>query len=672
MYRFLYITSERNITEQNLAYARRLDVDQIDELALEHLSSFEEKLQAVEERLRDIDLSQYDAIITRGSLEGVVRELQHPKIHIPIIPIQFLGATTIHMIATVMREHPEEFERPEVKVWVLSHHAVYIDLYVMRSVFHANVENKIVSRKINEEIFQQARDEGVDFLLCGPQNCRRAQKYGIRAYYDPNVDETETINNTIAKAVEVVRYLRQQNERTQMIEKIMDYCFEALLQTDEEGRMIYLNKEMRRLLEQNPDRIYGRYLWDVIPEIEHADLNRVIDKRENIYGSVIELADRRRAIINLIPNIRGDKVVGAILYLYQKDKIDTLDMQLNQKTYEKGLYARYHIEDIIGQSEVMETCRFRVRQFARHHANVLILGESGTGKELFAQSIHNHSLRRGKPFVAINCGAMPENLLESELFGYVGGAFTGASSKGKKGLIEQADHGTIFLDEIGEMSLSGQVRLLRVLEERAITRIGDDKQTPIDVRIVAATNKKLAQEVQKGHFREDLYYRLNVLTLNIPPLRERGDDVGILAEYFLERYSRENDKDVVLDPEAMQVLRSYSWPGNVRQLRNFCERLVIVSDRKTVGRDMLETQIREIYQQEVPGSAPDHGAPLQTNSSIESFEGNAGQTGDAEEKTRILEALRENYGNRVETANTLHMSRATLWRKMKRYGIDKL
>ncbi|MEI3187243.1 MAG: sigma 54-interacting transcriptional regulator [Lachnospiraceae bacterium] len=418
-------------------------------------------------------------------------------------------------------------------------------------------------------------------------------------------------------------------------------------------------------------------LWSVYlgsdPDLEMADIRRVIENRENIYSSMVEVRQKQRAIINLIPNIRNGKCEGAILYLYQKTKIDTLDMQLKQKSYERGLYARYHFEDIIGQSEMMETCRFRAKQFARHHANVLILGESGTGKELFAQSIHNFSLRKGNPFVAINCGALPESLLESELFGYVGGAFTGANSKGKKGLIEQADKGTIFLDEIGEMSPEGQVRLLRVLEERTITRIGDDRQIPVNVRIIAATNRNLYQEVQKGKFREDLYYRLNVLTLNIPPLRKRREDIELLANHFLEKYSRENEKHVVLDAGAMEVLKNYPWRGNVRQLRNFCERLVIISDRRVIGRELLQSQIQEIYQQENEEIEETELSTLKSGTSTAESDMVVAERQEQDEETerqRILAELKLCLGNRGETAKNLHMSRATLWRKMKKYGIS--
>ena len=673
MYRILYVTSEKKINEMMLEYAKSLEIVMVDEVVVPRLENYEVDEEVAEQKISQLDMKLYDAVICRGGMEKVLRGFQNPPIQIPIIPVQFLGATTFNMMADVKNKHPEEFEKPEVKVWVLSHHPVYIDPYAMQVAFHAVVENKNVEKQTKAELFQSALKNKVDFLLCGPNNCLIAKQYGIHAYYNADVDETETINNTIRQAIEVIHSIQQQRERAKMIENIMDYCFEALLQTDPSGRVIYFNEEMRKLFECAPSELYGQYIWDLIPDLERADIRRVIENRENIYSSMVEVRQKQRAIINLIPNIRNGKCEGAILYLYQKTKIDTLDMQLKQKSYERGLYARYHFEDIIGQSEMMETCRFRAKQFARHHANVLILGESGTGKELFAQSIHNFSLRKGNPFVAINCGALPESLLESELFGYVGGAFTGANSKGKKGLIEQADKGTIFLDEIGEMSPEGQVRLLRVLEERTITRIGDDRQIPVNVRIIAATNRNLYQEVQKGKFREDLYYRLNVLTLNIPPLRKRREDIELLANHFLEKYSRENEKHVVLDAGAMEVLKNYPWRGNVRQLRNFCERLVIISDRRVIGRELLQSQIQEIYQQENEEIEETELSTLKSGTSTAESDMVVAERQEQDEETerqRILAELKLCLGNRGETAKNLHMSRATLWRKMKKYGIS--
>lgn len=677
MYKILYISRGKKLEQSVIEFAGNQSIDLV-QITVPRTDDMDELKRMLIERIRAIDLHECHAIICRGSMEQTLKSLPL-SIDLPIVSVEFQSATTVNMMANVLEHHPEEFEKSKLNVWVLSHQPVYIDNYIMDIVFHASVQNKIILQIDANDILKDAVKEKVDFLLCGIEQCHKARELGLHAYFDPNVDESESIKAAIRQALNIISHMKQQTERTKMIENIIDYSFEALLQINTQGEITYFNAQMQAILDKRPEEIYGHQLWEFVPELARSDIQRVIEERINLYGNIIEIRENKLAIVNLIPDIRNGAIVGAILALYEKEKIDSLDVKLNQKKYGKGLFARYHFEDILGESPEMETCRFRARQFARHHANILILGETGTGKELFAQSIHNYSMRREQPFVAINCGALPENLLESELFGYVGGAFTGANSKGKKGLIELADKGTIFLDEIGEMSLSGQVRLLRVIEERMITRIGDDRQIPIDVRIIAATNRNLYKEVKTGKFREDLYYRLNVLTLVIPPLRERGCDIELLAISFLEKYGRQNDKVVKLTEDGMDVMRKYAWPGNIRQLRNFCERLVIISDRQNLDGALLMTQLRDVYQEEnmlldinasaagdeeqrskyIVENAKTNGVHMETISGIQKKE------------LEIREALNMFEGNKRKTAEYLGVSYATLWRKIKKYDIKE-
>ena len=675
LYRFLYIyrTDQPYENESLRKYAAEVCHAELDMLQWKKCGS---TLDPTEEQCREFlsitSSRHYDAIICRGSMEQRLRDLG-PIVTAPIVPIHFLSSTTINMMANVLEEHPEEFEKKELNIWVLSRQPVYIDDYVMQILFHAKVKNIIIGKTIDDAFIERVIAEKVDFLLCGDSIRDIAKKHGIHAYYNPKVNENETIVNTLRQTRELVRSLREKQEYSRIIQEIMDYSFEALLRVDIHGKIIYMNAEMQKLLEKAPELVYNQSLSDILPELDSETISHVLNKQQKLYGSLVEVREREPAVVNFIPIVQNGQCLGATLYLYQKEKLDSLDIRLNHKNRENGHYARYHFDDILGHSEIMETCRYRAKQFARHRANVLILGESGTGKELFAQSIHNHSLRKDCPFVAINCGALPENLLESELFGYVGGAFTGANSKGKKGLIEQADKGTIFLDEIGEMSPGGQVRLLRVLEEHTISRIGDDRQIPVDVRIIAATNRNLYQAVQEGRFREDLYYRLNVLTLQIPPLRERGSDVVLLAESFLERYSRQNDKAVALDPAGTAILQSYRWPGNVRQLRNFCERLAIISDCPIINREMLSAQLTEIHltEESARKSSLTAEAPAEKAEECPSIEKtNAQDSLASRERQEILDTLLRFRGNRQKTADALGCTRATLWRKMKKYGIE--
>ena len=281
-------------------------------------------------------------------------------------------------------------------------------------------------------------------------------------------------------------------------------------------------------------------------------------------------------------------------------------------------------------------------------SNILLLGESGTGKGLIAEIVHGNSQRKDKPFISINCSAIPENLLESELFGYRKGAFTGAAAD-KKGLITMADQGTLFLDEIGDMPMGLQAKILKVLETGEVLPLGDTKAVFVDVRLIAATNKNLEEQIKKGLFREDLYYRLNVIEVKIPPLRERKEDINVLARHFIEKYSRENDKKITrITDEAMETLNNYSWPGNIRELRNVIERAVVLSGD-------------EIGMAELPEKIKTHAGSRSMSTLKERL--------DYYEEMIIKETLQANYWNKEETSRQLGVDLATLYRKIKKLGI---
>jgi two-component system response regulator HydG len=293
---------------------------------------------------------------------------------------------------------------------------------------------------------------------------------------------------------------------------------------------------------------------------------------------------------------------------------------------------------------------------APSEATVLITGESGTGKELIARSIHYNSPRKDHSLVIVNCAALTETLLESELFGHEKGAFTGADKR-REGRFMQANKGTIFLDEIGEMSPMMQAKLLRVIQEREIQRVGSDDALKVDVRILAATNRKLENDVADGKFREDLYYRLNVVTVDVPPLRDRQDDIPLLAQHFLEKYSKKNRKQVKgFSPTAMDILLKYDWPGNVRELENAVERSVILLNGDYISEKELPLNITQTYSEESNWVAtqPSNTEPRPL---------------EEVEKEAILAALEASGGNKSETARTLGINRKTLHKKLKNYGV---
>lgn len=353
---------------------------------------------------------------------------------------------------------------------------------------------------------------------------------------------------------------------------------------------------------------------------------------------------------------------GATDYLLKPINLDELgnrvaralrerDMEAENRRLREQLDERFGLEHIIGRSPPMQEVFDTLRQIAPSRATVLVEGESGTGKELAARALHRLSPRRDGPFVAVHCAALSETLLESELFGHEKGAFTGATER-RPGRFERADGGTLFLDEISEIETSVQVKILRVLEERCFERVGGTETVSVDVRLVAATNRNLAQLVEDGRFREDLFYRLNVVVLRMPPLRERPEDIPLLVHHFVERLAEENDKTVAgVTGEAMDLLGSYRWPGNVRELRNAVERMVVLSrGGKLTVRD-VPGPIREAAGSGTPGAA---GARL---------------TLDEAERQMIERALRAQNGNRTRAAEQLGISRRTLHRKLNEYGL---
>lgn len=311
---------------------------------------------------------------------------------------------------------------------------------------------------------------------------------------------------------------------------------------------------------------------------------------------------------------------------------------------------QYDFTNIIGESAAIKSIIEEIKKIADTKSNILLLGETGTGKELFARVIHHNSSRRDMPFIPINCSAIPENLLESELFGYVKGAFTGAITS-KKGLLEEADGGTIFLDEIGDMPLSIQAKFLRVLEDQEIRPVGATKTKKVDIRFITATNKDLNDAVKKGLFREDLLYRINVITISLPPLRNRREDIEPLARYYMQKYANHLGKKITdISPEAISLMVSYNWPGNVRELQNVIERAVILADNEHI----------------LPEHLPEN---IKTTESF--FEESLNKALSIEDYTRAFILKYQHIYGEQELAEKLGITRKTLWEKRKKWGLKR-
>lgn len=330
-----------------------------------------------------------------------------------------------------------------------------------------------------------------------------------------------------------------------------------------------------------------------------------------------------------------------------------IEERIKSKAMEEVLRERYSFENIIGKSEKMQEIYRLLPKIAKTNSTVLIEGESGTGKELIAHSIHHLSPREDKAFIRVNCGALAEGLLESELFGHVKGAFTGAITH-KLGRFELADNGTIFLDEIGDISPATQVKLLRVIQEGEFEKVGDSRRVKVDVRIIAATNKDLKKAVEMREFRQDLYYRLRVVPIHLPPLRERKDDIPLLVTHFISRFNKETGKKVThVSPEAMEILMAYDYPGNIRELENIIEHVMVFCSGDTIQAEHLLKDIQP-SRNDIIGKVIEKEDPLR-----------------AMEQELILKILNQTGWNYKKTSERLKLSRTTLWRKVKEYAIAK-
>ncbi|WP_029283941.1 sigma-54 dependent transcriptional regulator [Pedobacter sp. R20-19] len=363
------------------------------------------------------------------------------------------------------------------------------------------------------------------------------------------------------------------------------------------------------------------------------------------YGTISDgvLAIKNGAFDYLVKGDDNDKIIPLLYKAIDKANLQQRVSELSQK-----IAGKHHFNTIIGQSKKLNEAIDLAKRVSQTDTTVLLLGETGTGKEVFAQSIHYESPRTAKPFVALNCSGFSPDLLESELFGYKAGAFTGAN-KDKKGLLEEANGGTLFLDEIGEMNLDLQAKLLRVLENQSFIKVGDTHTQQVNVRILAATNKDLKADAESGKFRSDLYYRLSVFTIMLPPLRERRADIPLLAKYYLNEFAiKSNRLQLHLDDKILEIFEKYQWRGNIRELKNVMERLVILSDGEELNLSALPPEFFEF-------------APLQNNFNLQQVE-----------KQHIQKVLLHTKGNKTETSRLLGIGLTTLYRKIEEYGIMEL
>ncbi len=467
----------------------------------------------------------------------------------------------------------------------------------------------------------------------------------------------------ITEVVNLAEEITNLKEIQTMLEAIIHSSDDAISVVDEEGKGILINPAYTRITGLSQEEVIGKPATTDISEGESIHL-KVLQTRRAIRGTRMRVGPKRKeVIVNVAPIIVNNKLKGSVGVIHDMSEIQSLTQELDRaRRIIRTLEAKYMFEDIIGDSEEMMIAVEQAKLGAKTPATVLLRGESGTGKELFAHAIHNASNRKFNKFLRVNCAALSESLLESELFGYEEGAFSGAKRGGKRGLFEEANNGSIFLDEIGELSANTQAKLLRVLQEHEIVRVGGTKSIQINVRVIAATNVNLEKGMADGSFREDLYYRLNRMPIQIPPLRQRKSDIPKISEALITKINQDYGRNVEgITEVAMNRLMNYHWPGNVRELENVLGRAIIFMKYNEVTIDekhlpQLENTANPVVAMPATFS---NGEVDDLATQVEQYE-----------KNIIQKVLEQNNGNKTATAKALNVSVRNLYYKIEKYNIE--
>ncbi|MGD6975995.1 sigma 54-interacting transcriptional regulator [Bacillus altitudinis] len=474
-----------------------------------------------------------------------------------------------------------------------------------------------------------------------------------------------SIFKDITDAVELAEEVTNLKEVRTMLEAIIQSSDEAISVVDEQGKGILINRAYTKMTGLTDKEVVGKPAGADISEGESMHL-KVLETRRPVRGVRMKVGPNKKdVVVNVAPVIVDGILKGSVGVIHDVSEIQSLTNELNKaRQLIRTLEAKYTFEDIIGESEQMLVALEQAKLGAKTPATILLRGESGTGKELFAHAIHNESDRKYNRFVRVNCAALSETLLESELFGYEEGAFSGARRGGKKGLFEEANQGSIFLDEIGEMTPSTQAKLLRVMQEKEIVRVGGTKAIPVDVRVITATNVNIEKAMAEGKFREDLYYRMNRYPISIPPLRQRLEDIESLSKRLIQKINLDYGRNVSgLTDHALNRLRSYSWPGNVRELENVLGRAMIFLNPQEEWIDEAHIAFME---------SDEHEEKEQQELAVIQFEGETlSDAVEAFEAQLIKQTLEKHQFNRTKTAKTLGISIRNLYYKMDKYQLAK-
>lgn len=544
------------------------------------------------------------------------------------------------------------------QVAVVTYEQTNSELEEIKDLVNVNIEQRCYTTiEDAKETFTELAHRGFRVIVGSSLITELAERQGLIGIL---VYSRNSIRNTIEDAIEIAHIRFAEEQRVERMNAILGHLNEGVIAVDAEERVQLLNPAMENLTGLSASDVQGKRLAPLLPQLS---LGETIKSGRSSLERIEKLKNKQTIVTNRIPIRSNGTVSGAVLTIQDAQSFSRVDRNIRSRNRRIKFMAHYDFSSIVGKSPRIEEARELCKQYAETDATVLLTGDTGTGKELFAQSIHNASSRRNAPFVAVNCAAIPDSLLESELFGYEEGAFTDSRKGGQTGLFELAHTGTIFLDEIAEMPAVLQTRLLRVLQEKVVLPLGGDP-VPVDVRVIAASNRELEEAIADGTLRKDLYYRLNILHVELPPLQARGDDVILLANELLRLKFIELGKEQETEPliESIEApLRAYDWPGNVRELENVVERIAVLWVHcGSFNKQQLENRLRSIAPELF--RAPQAPSPDTANSLKEFVE--------RTEYQRICDTVEECRGNLSEAAKQLQLSRTTLWRKLRRFNDD--
>ncbi|WP_158903525.1 propionate catabolism operon regulatory protein PrpR [Burkholderia sp. L27(2015)] len=588
-----------------------------------------------------VDAGTVDVVLAAGSNGLYLRE----NLSVPVVMVKVNGFDVLSAITQAITMWPG------APIGLVLHETVSKELTDLSASLKVALKQRAY-RSIDEVrvAVDTLAADGCKVIIGPGLACDLAQQAGLHSVFLYSLGAVE---EAFERSIELARMSRQKESKRARLNTIVAHLRDGVAAFDDAGQLEAINPAMLDLLGLDRER-------DVSAQLARAigPLLREMLERDALIEERIEQIGGRALIVNCVPIIEQGVRSGSVLTVQDALVAQRIDRSLRTNQRPKHLVPRHGLYDLIGASAALERVRRLARAGAAHDATVLLTGESGTGKELVAQGIHNASHRRGNPFVAFNCAALPEGLIESELFGHEEGAFTGARRGGNPGLFEIAHTGTIFLDEVGEMPAASQSRLLRVLQEREVMKLGSGRATPIDVRVIAATHRDLHALVEQGVFRADLYFRLNLLQIELPPLRKRREDIPELARHLLERSATKYRLSAADAQRVLEFLtplfEHYAWPGNVRELENLIARAAIyLGDVTSGGWQDLRDVFPEFGRMQAPPVPVANGRVV-------------GPPPAALTRDDVLRALEQNGDNRAAASRALGIGRTTLWRLLKK------